>query len=116
MSTLRGIILYDIQLNGNLNGVYTNNHMLTNGRLFTETAMLVSVTINDNNIETRIYDCFYFDAESGRVNATLMLRIENGIITARWWIEGQDVDIDRPAFVGEGYQMNQRQIAIAYTD
>lgn len=106
----RGIILYVIQLNGNLNGVYTNNRTL-NSELYTETAQLLPGSVGDFRTNGRmVYDCFFFDAESGRVNATLIFEIENGIINAEWIIEGQDM----PTFRGEGYQMNQTQIAIAY--
>lgn len=108
---LRGIILYDIQLNGDLNGVYTNN-LTPNADLYTETARLLEFTGDFRTNGTRIYDCFYFDAEAGRVNARLEFEINNGIINASWIIDGNE----EPAFVGQGYQMNERQIAIAYTD
>jgi hypothetical protein len=112
MNEFRGIILYDIQLNGNLNGVYTNNRT-PNSELFTETAQLLPGSIGDFRTNGRmVYDCFYFDAESGRVNATLVFEIENGIINVQWTIEGDE----NPIFIGEGYQMNQRQIAITYTN
>lgn len=115
MNRLRGIILYDIQLNGDLNGVYTNNHPDTQARLYTETARLRQPFVqqyhelNMNN-GTMVYDCFYFDVDNQRVNCTLKFEITNSIIQATW------SDNTRILFTGEGYQMNERQIAITYTD
>jgi hypothetical protein len=107
---LRGVILYDIQLNGNLNGVYTNNRT-PNSELYTETARLLPGSVGDFRTNGRmVYECFYFDAESGRVNARLEFEIINGLINARWFI-GND---QNPTFTVQGYQMNQTQIAIAY--
>ncbi|MEW5677173.1 hypothetical protein ABGT15_12740 [Flavobacterium enshiense] len=112
MNRLRGIILYDIQLNGNLNGVYTNNRT-PNSELFTETArFLRDESFGDFINGLMLYESFYFDFESGRVNARLEFVINNGIINARWIVDGDE----EPAFVGQGYQMNHHQIAISYTD
>jgi len=101
MNEFRGIVLYNIELNGNLNGVYTNDHPITNNRIFTETARP-----RDN--ETNVYDCFYFDAADGRVNCTLTFTITNGIYDAEWELENGFI------FRGRGFQMNDRQIAISY--
>ena len=104
----RGIILYDIQLNGDLNGVYTNN-LTPNAELFTETArFLRDASSGDFSNGNMVYDCFYFDFEAGRVNATLVFEIQNRLIRAQWLVN------DKIVFIGEGYQMNERQIAIAY--
>lgn len=108
----RGIILYDIQLNENLNGVYTNNHT-PNSELFTETArFLADESTGDFRNGRKIYESFYFDFEAGRVNARLVFTITNGIINAEWFIN----DEADATFIGQGYQMNQRQIAISYTN
>ncbi|ESU19042.1 hypothetical protein FCR2A7T_24560 [Flavobacterium cauense R2A-7] len=113
---LRGIILYDIQLNGDLNGVYTNN-LTPNAELFTETAhFLRDESFGDFINGLMLYEAFYFDFESGRVNAILEFRIVNGLITARWWREGEDRIEDNLLFTGEGYRMNHHQIVIAYTN
>jgi len=110
MDELRGIVLYNIERDGNLNGVYTNNHPITNSRIFTETARLIEPITFDGTIENRIYDCFYFDAVDGRVDCTLTFRISNGRYDAEWTLLNQN----RPLFIGQGFLMNDRQIAISY--
>lgn len=110
MDEIRDIVLYDKERDGNLNGVYSNNHAITNGRIFTETARLRAPAKFAGVAEIQNYDSFYFDAIEGRVDCTLIFRITNGIYTAEWTLVGED----RPFFVGEGYLMNDRQIAIAY--
>lgn len=110
MDEFRGIVLYNIELNGNLNGVYTNNHPITNGRIFTETARLRGDTFFEGNTEVRIYDCFYFDVVEGGVECTLTFRITNGIYRVEWHLPNQTT----PIFIGEGFQMNDRQIVISY--
>lgn len=108
MNEFRGIVLYNIELNGNLNGVYTNDHPITNARIFTETARLINDTLIENETKVHEYDCFYFDAVDGRVNCTLTFRITNGIYNAEWVLENGYI------FRGQGFQMNDRQIAISY--
>ncbi len=108
MDEFRGIVLYNIERNGNLNGVYTNNHPVTESRIFTETARLVDDTLIEGNTEIHIYESCYFDAINGGVNRNLTFRISDGIINAQWSIGEQIL------FVGQGFQMNERQIAITY--
>lgn len=109
MNEFRGIVLYNIELNGNLNGVYTNNHPITNGRIFTETARLRDNTLVEQGTEVIVYDCFYFDVNES-VECTLTFRITNRIIDAFWQLPNQTA----PIFTGQGFQMNERQIAISY--
>lgn len=108
MGNFRGIVLYNIELDGNLNGVYTSNHPEMRARIFTETARLRDNTLIENKTEVHIYDSFYFDAVDGRVNCTLTFRITNGIYNAEWVLENGFI------FVGQGFQMNERQIAVSY--
>ncbi|WP_162127943.1 hypothetical protein [Flavobacterium phycosphaerae] len=108
MEEFRGLVLYNLELDGNLNGVYTNNHPDLRGQIFTETARLRDDTIIVDETQIRVYDCFYFDAVDGSINCTLTFNITNRIITATWTLNG------RVIFTGEGFQMNDRQIAISY--
>lgn len=109
MNEFQGIILYDIQLNGDLNGVYTNNR-IPDARLYTETAQLQPGSIGDFRTNGRMtYSSFYFDVNL-QVNCTLEFEIINGIINARWIVN------DETWFIGQGYQMNHHQIAISYTN
>ncbi len=110
MEDIKGIVLYNIELEGNLNGVYTNNHSEMMARIFTETARLTENALIENGTEVHIYDSFYFDAIDGRVNCTLTFRITNGIYNAEWRL----LDEENPLFIGEGFLMNERQIAISY--
>ena len=106
----KGIILYNIELDGNLNGVYTNNHPNTRGEIYTETARLKkNFPQFNNNTEVREYDAFYFDLNNERVDCLLKFSIQNRIIDVIWEL----VD-GRVLFRGQGFQMNDRQIAISY--
>lgn len=105
MDEIGGIVLYNIERDGNLNGVYTNNHPITVARIFTEIARLRPGIALDAPF--RIYDSFYFDNEGGHT-CTLIFTITNGIYAAEWRLDNGIV------FSGEGYQMNDRQIAISY--
>lgn len=109
MNELKGIVLYNIERDDNLNGVYTNNRTL-NSEIFTETARLIKPITFEEETEIQNYQCFYFDAESNRVNCTLTFRITNGLYQATWRLLGED----NPIFIGEGFLMNDRQIAISY--
>lgn len=105
----RGIVLFNIEKDENLNGVYTNNHPITDSRIFTETARLIEPITFNGTIENRIYDCFYFDAVDGGVDCTLTFRISNGRYDATWQLSNGNI-----IFRGQGFQMNDSQIAISY--
>lgn len=110
MNEFRGIVLYNIERNGNLNGVYTNNHPITNGRISTETARLRENTLIEADTEVIVYDCFYFDTVDGGIECTLTFRITNGIYGVEWHLQNQT----NPIFIGEGFRMNDTQIVISY--
>ena len=112
MSKLKGIILYDIQLDGHLTGVYTNNHPLSNGTISTETARLVSSDGSFRGNGRMEYECFWFDHVEGSINGRLVFTVTNGTIEAEWFV-GNDT---LPTFTGYGFQMNERQIAISYNE
>lgn len=104
----RGIVLYDIERNGFLNGVYSNNHPVATGRIFTETARLVDDTLVEGTTEVHIYESLYFDLTEW-VHCRLTFRITNGVYVAEWRLPNDEV-----IFRGEGFLMNDRQIAITY--
>ena len=108
MNEFKGIVLYNIERDGNLNGVYTNNDSNGNARIATETARLIDDSLVEGDTEVHIYDCFYFNNDEG-INCTLTFRITNGIYRADWQLND-----GTPIFIGEGFQMNDRQIAISY--
>lgn len=101
-----GIVLYDIEKDGNLNGVYTNN--VVKGKIFTETARLKS---KKNNVST--YDFFYFDIED-TYTGKLTITEKDGVLDCTWNVyeinDGKGGDL----FTGQGFKMNERQIAIYY--
>lgn len=110
MEKLKGIVLYDIERDGCLNGVYTNN-LTPRSEIFTETAKLKSkVDVKNENTIVEVYDCFYFDAVDERVDCILTFRITNGRYDAEWILIGET----EPRFIGQGFLMNDRQIAISY--
>jgi len=112
MDKLKGIVLYDIQLDGNLNGVYINDHPLTNGEILTETARFIQGDGGFRGNGTMEFQCVWFDQVEGPISASLTFDITNGVIQAQWVIDGET----NPTFSGYGFQMNERQIAISYWD
>lgn len=109
--SFRGIILYDIQLDGNLTGVYTNNHDESRGQLRTEYAHIKEDIIPNYRVDGEYeFECSYFDHVANRTNARLKFKIHNRIIYAEWYIN----DGNELTFSGEGFQMNERQLAISY--
>lgn len=108
MGNFRGIVLYNIELDGNLNGVYTNNHRDLSGRILTETLRPIGDPIIEEGNEVYNYNSLYFDALEDWVDCTLKLTISNRIYTAEWSRENVVI------FQGEGFRMNERQIAITY--
>lgn len=109
----RGIILYDIQLDGNLTGIYTNNHPDASGQICVEYAHLKGHYIPEYRTDgNHTFDCSYFDHADGITSARLEFKIENRVIHAKWFLLENNTLI----FTGEGFQMNERQLAISYTN
>jgi len=104
----RGIVLYNIERNKFLNGVYSNNHPATGGRIFTETVRLIDDSLVEGNTLVHIYESLYFDLEDW-VNCRLTFRITDGVYRAVWQLPNGNI-----IFRGEGFLMNDRQIAITY--
>ena len=96
-----GIILYNIELDGNLTGVYTND--FENGIILTEIAKFKSKTI-----DTTTYNVVYFNKDNSSSNATLEMKLTNGTYTCEW------IEDNKVKFTGKGFKMNDRQIAIYY--
>jgi hypothetical protein len=109
---IKGIILYDIEPDGCLNGVYTNN--AADGVIFNEIARRNSYTAEENDGIRGVYDCFYFNQDPRRNNVRLTIGLAQDTSTGRafsfeW--EGQ-----RIRFSGIGYRMNERQLVVHYWD
>lgn len=89
-----GIILYSIELDGCLNGVYTNEE--ARGEIFNEIAKASKFPFNEDDLSGD-YNCFYFE-KNRRNNATLQIkrRGQHNIYDFIWEIGGE------PAFKGLG--------------
>lgn len=106
-----GIVLYDIELNGNLNGVYCNDTL--GKKILTETARLISPIEDKLNRE---YDVIYFDV-SDSYTGKLTITDNNGLLDAIWFdIKNNSTCqiVPNLIFKGQGFYMNERQIAISY--
>lgn len=114
MPVERGIVLYDIELNGCLNGVYANEQNPTAGVIFNEIARKIK---NTRGIIGE-YDCFYFETgnrrqRNTRCNAILIISPTTHANVFKFeWLE---LPSRTRVFMGVGYQMNDRQIAVHYT-
>lgn len=110
MKNLKGMVLYDLQLDGGLTGVYTNNHPTTSGNILTESATLRSAQGGLRGDGRMEYRCNWLEQNGVSVAGILIFDIRNGMISAKWTIDG---DL-QPTFEGYGFQMNDKQIAISY--
>lgn len=107
-----GIILYGIELNGCLNGVYTNDGL--NGEMFNEIARIRKQDNSNKNEICGEYDCFYFDAIDGRAGWTLVIEYKNPQRKSNEYIFTWKNKSGKITFVGAGYKMNEKQIAVHY--
>lgn len=104
---IKGIVLYDKQLNGKLNGVFTNNDPNNNAEIFTETARLNPNRICENG--GNWYEVFYFDGNNGKTFGEMNLyKNSHNMYIAEWYVNANII------FKGFGFDMNERQIAINY--
>lgn len=102
-----GIVLYNIEADGCLNGVYTNEW--SDGEIFNEIARMKLPNVN--NAIVGIYDCVYFDQKNVRENADLRISLikgKNKTFEFVWEIKGKIV------FEGIGYLMNEKQLSVQY--
>ena len=106
-----GIVLYTIESDGCLNGVYTNDDL--GGEIFTETAKRRTPSTADRISGT--YDAFYFDRDTLRNNARLTISPIPGA-TNRYTFIWRRARANTDTFVGEGYIMNNKQVAVAYRE
>lgn len=122
---MEGIVLYNIELNNCLNGVHTNDDAI--GEIFNEIARPKSNNNigaeSNNNIGadgvSGNYHCAYFEKNNNKVveceltiEATPHPDMPNTYKYTFYWspING------KPYHVGIGYKMNEKQIAVRYTD
>lgn len=101
-----GIILYDIEMNGCLNGVFTN--MSVGGEIYNEICRKKSPENQSGEIDGN-YDCQYFDKQNEAYQGELVVaKIANHIYSFEWNINGGI------KFEGRGYKMNEKQISVSY--
>ena len=111
INAFNGIILYDIGLNGCLNGVYTNMEAPA-GVIYNEIARKkgkFKATGSDWDIEG-VYVCQFFTGENERSKCELTITKEKG--KNGYAFEWKEKDAE--TYYGRGYQMNPRQIAVHY--
>ena len=114
MAVHRGIVLYNVELDESLNGVYANEQGNFAGRIFNEIAR--KDVANPGLIGT--YDCTYFEPGTARRN-----KARRAILTISQAPHGPNVfefvwssgRRGRQMYKGIGYRMNQNQIAVHYT-
>jgi hypothetical protein len=109
-SGFHGIILYDIELDGRLNGVYTNyfNQGCINNEILRP--QKVSDKLNCHSDIDGPYDCSFFDVNYAQISCELQIKL---IAMNSYSFEWKDKDC-RNIFEGVGYKMNNRQIAVHY--
>jgi hypothetical protein len=111
-----GIALYNIELHGCLNGVFTNDGGY--GEISNEVAKLKQGTEAGEDKISGEYDCFYFDEKNTPEYGTLTIvannkhKIKTDIYEFDFTWKDTKGNID---FKGIGYKMNEKQIAVHYT-
>jgi len=101
-----GIVLYNIELNGCLNGVFTNDGL--SGVIYNEIAKIKGGARSHDF--SGIYDCFYFDRPDLRNDVELEISTSNGMYTFTW----RNITTRQAIFIGTGFLMNEKQIAVHY--
>jgi hypothetical protein len=102
---VQGIVLYTIEANGCLNGVFTNSH--TGNTIYNEIAKRRDSKERYPLIEGT-YDCYYFDDDRQGHEAVLKIDPLIAGYEFTWEVDG------KPWFKGTGYRMNQHQLAVSY--
>jgi hypothetical protein len=102
----RGIVMYSIEGDGCLNGVFTNPGAF--GRILNEVARRRGGPLATLEGD---YDCFYFDSDDSRNDCTLTISIDPTTrqFTLRW------IGLDGVTwFEGRGFRMNDRTLVAHY--
>lgn len=107
-----GIILYNIEKDGCLNGVYTNEHKTVNGEIYNEISRIKKNTKPGKDGISGIYDCFYFELQNFPFNAELEIKFKIGNVYEFIW---RDLN-GTPIHTGVGYKMNDKQIVAHYKE
>lgn len=110
-----GVVLYNIESNGCLNGVYTNDGVL--GEIFNEIARLKTDGQSGEDGISGSYDCLYFDLDNSPCNRSLIISVSpqnsaRKLYTYRFEWFNEKVR----SFIGTGYRMNGTQIVVHYTN
>ena len=116
INAFNGIILYNIEMNGCLNGVCANMEAPA-GVIYNEIARK---RLSAKQAEEEVggveldlegtYDCQYFDPEGEYRNCDLVIKKEKGLnaYSFEWTGKGERL------YVGRGYKMNARQVVVHY--
>lgn len=110
----RGIVLYSIEKDGCLNGVYANEQPPDAGIIFNEMARKIQKTVTKGKDPIEgVYECSYFETDSARRDVQLKIdgRSPAANVFDVLWI---DPVTSLPIFEGVGYKMNERQFAVHY--
>lgn len=101
-----GMALYNIERDGCLNGVYTNQ--FAEGVIFNEIARFNGK--HEPGAIVGNYKCAWFERSSNAVEKKDLeiTQSDEGLLTFRWRVGGE------VRFEGTGYQMNDTQIAVSY--
>ena len=112
INAFNGIILYNIELNGCLNGVYTNMEAPA-GVIYNEIArkkVAAKNEIGGAELELEgVYDCQYFvEDEMDQCELTIKRDKGSNVYSFEWQGKGLE------PYHGRGYKMNSRQIVVHY--
>ena len=102
----KGIICYQIEQDGCLNGVFSNE--IIDGHIYNETANKIT-----DNFDELIgdYNCYYFNDGSSHSNVKLKIRLKEGkrkTYKVKWESENKTV------YKGTGYILNEKQFVVQF--
>lgn len=109
MSKLKftGVVIYEILPDGCLNGIYTNDHQLTNGKIFNEIARKKSEDYNDV-IGDYVCSCIDFNNQVKNCELTIRFSPKNNQYKLDW------SDNQGPLFNGIGWLTRDNQLSVIY--
>ena len=108
---IRGIVKFQIQNNGILDGIYTNNAL--NGRVLNET--VIKSRVSPGLIGT--YDCTYQDHDVITYHGELKIDLQNGSTTnfkLSWDIIDHINNNNHFYFSGDGFLFSASELIVSY--
>lgn len=112
MPTFEGVVVYTIERNGCLNGIYTNNHPNTRQQVFNESARLPrGERINLEELDgTLVFDTTWIDLNNEIVNGRLEITSRANDYLVNWFYDNGGT------YTGIGFLLRDDMFVVRYEE